>query len=151
MVLNIVLGFIIPWVFGIILYLKDKKILLVIAPFMAVWAYAVNETLFHLNFNRFAPLNIHDDLTTMSINLGLYPILGCYLIYYIRTKKTSPYVLIMIFTLMTTIAEYLGLKFGMVTYDNGWNIGWTFLSYIPPYLTGYWYYYQLKKIGVFNK
>ena len=31
-VLNIVLGFIIPWVFGIILYLKDKKILLVISP-----------------------------------------------------------------------------------------------------------------------
>jgi len=57
----------------------------------------------------------------------------------------------MIFTVITTFAEYLGLIFGLVTYDNGWNIVWTFLSYMPPYLTGYCYYYQLKKIGIFNK
>jgi hypothetical protein len=52
---NVILGFIIPWIFGIILYKKDKKTLLVIAPFMSVWAYIVNEALFDLNFNRFAP------------------------------------------------------------------------------------------------
>ncbi|WP_026881369.1 hypothetical protein [Clostridium akagii] len=150
MILNIILGFIIPWIFGVLLYFKDKKTLLVIAPFMSVWAYIVNEALFDLDFNRFAPL-INDDITTMTINLGLYPILGCYLIYYIQIKKTSPYIIIMIFTFMTTVAEYLGLMFGMVTYNNGWNIGWTFLSYIPPYITGYWYYHKLKKIGVFNK
>lgn len=151
MILNIILGFIIPWIFGVFLYLKDKKTLLVIAPFMSVWAYTLNEALFHLNFNRFAPLEIKDDLTTMSINLGLYPILGCYLIHYIQIKKVSPYILIMIFTFMTTVAEYLALNFGMVTYDNGWNIVWTFLSYIPPYLSGYWYYNKLKSIGVFDK
>ncbi len=151
MIINIILGFIIPWIFGVLLYLKDNKTLLVIAPFMSIWAYSLNEALFHLNFNRFAPLSINDDLTTMSINLGLYPILGCYLIYYIQKEKVPPYALILIFTFMTTVAEYLGLKFGMVTYANGWNIGWTFLSYIPPYLTGYWYYRKLKKIGTFNK
>lgn len=149
MALNIILGFIIPWFFGIILYKKDKKTLLVIAPFMSVWGFILNTALFYLNFNRIVPL-INDDITTMTLNLGLYPILGCYLIYYIQIKKTSPYIIILIFTFMTTAAEYLGLMFGLVTYDNGWNIGWTFLSYIPPYLTGYWYYCKLRKIGVFN-
>ena len=132
------------------LYLKDRKTLLIIAPFMSVWAYIVNEALFDLNFNRLFPF-INDDITIMTINLGLYPVLGCYLIYYIQIKKTSPYIIIIIFTFLTTIAEYLGLMFRMITYANGWNIGWSFLSYISPYLTGYWYYCHLKKIGVFNK
>lgn len=149
MILNIVLGFIIPWIFGVILYFKDKKIVLIIAPFSSILAYTVNEFCFHLNFWRLAPLNINDDYTSLSVNLGLYSILGCYLIYYISRKHINSYLMILIFTIVTTILEYLGILFNLVSYGNGWNIGWTFLSYLIPYLLIYWYYLKLREIKVF--
>lgn len=145
MILNIILGFIIPWVFGVILYYKDKKVILIIVPFMAVWAYFLNEILFHLNFFRLAPLNIDDDYTTMAINVGLYPLLVSYLIYFIKSNKTSRFILVIIFALMPTIAEYLGLLFHIIIYKNGWNLGWSFLSYILYNLIGYWYYNKVEK------
>jgi len=131
-------------VFGVILYFKDKKTVLIIAPFSGILAYTINEFCFHLNLWRLAPLNIKDDLTTISVNLGLYPILGCYLIYYISRKHINAYLIILIFTIVTTIFEYLGFLFNFVIYGNGWNIGWTFLSYLIPYLLIYWYYLKLK-------
>lgn len=149
MILNIILGFIIPWVFGVILYFKDKKIVLIIAPFSSILAYTVNEVCFHLNFWRLVPVNFNDDLTYVSVNLGLYPILGCYLIYYISKKYINSYLIILIFTIVTTIFEYLGVLFNLVFYGNGWNIGWTFLSYLIPYLLIHWYYINLKVIKIF--
>lgn len=72
MILNIILGCIIPWAFGVILYFKDKKTVLIIAPFSSILAYTVNEFCFHLNFWRLVPVNISDDYTSISVNLGLY-------------------------------------------------------------------------------
>lgn len=149
MILNIILGFIIPWVFGVTLYFKDKKTVLIIAPFSSILAYIVNEFCFHLNFWRLVPVNINDDYTSISVNLGLYPVLGCYLIYYISRKHLNSCSIILIFTIVTTILEYLGTLFNLVTYGNGWNIGWTFLSYLIPYLLIYWYYLNLRVVKVF--
>ncbi|AGY75177.1 CBO0543 family protein [Clostridium autoethanogenum] len=149
MILNIVLGFIILWIFGVILYFKDKKTVLIIAPFSSILGYTVNEFCFHLNFWRLVPININDDLTSVSVNLGLYPILGSYLIYYISKKHINSYSITLIFTIVTTILEYLAVLFNLVSYGNGWNIGWTFLSYLIPYLLVYWYYLKLKKIKIF--
>jgi hypothetical protein len=148
MILNIILGFIIPWVFGVILYFKDKKTLLTIAPLASMLAYTVDECL-HLEFWRLAPLNINDDYTSLSVELGLFSILGCYLIYYISRKHINPYLIILIFTIVTTIFEYLGVLSNLVVYSDGWNIGWTFFSYLIPYLLIYWYYLKLKDIKVF--
>lgn len=146
MTLNIVLGFVIPWIFGVILYFKDNKTVLIIAPLSSILGYTVNEFCFHLNFWRLVPVNINDDFTSISVNLGLYPILGCYLIYYISKKQTNSYLIILIFTMLTTILEYFGVLFDLVTYGNGWNLGWTFISYLIPYLLIYFYYIKLKAI-----
>jgi hypothetical protein len=42
--------------------------------------------------------------------------------------------------------EYIALLVGLVTYGNGWNVGWSFLAYLIPYLIDYWYYLKLKKL-----
>jgi hypothetical protein len=149
MILNIIICLVIPWIFGVVLYFLDKKTLLVIAPFFGVIAYTVNEFGFHLNLWRLAPVNIADDLTSLTANIGLYPILAAYLIFFIQRKKGKAYLIILIFTLLTTLLEYFGVLLHAVQYGNGWNIGWTFLSYLIPYLLAYWYYKKLKKIGVF--
>lgn len=150
MILNIILGFIIPWIFGIMLYFKDKKTVLIIAPFSSILAYIINEFCFHYNFWRVIPINVNDDYTSISVNLGLYSVLGCYLIYCISRKYLKPYLIILIFTVATTALEYLGLLFHLVIYANGWNIGWTFLSYLIPYLLIYCYYLDLRGVKVFE-
>lgn len=147
--LNIIVCFIIPWIFGIVLYFLDKKTLLIIAPFFGLIAYTVNEFGFHLNYWRLLPLNINDDITSLTANVGLYPIIASYLIYFIRKKEEKAYLIILLFTFLTTVLEYMGVLIHAVKYSNGWNVGWTFVSYLIPYLVDYWYYKKLKKIGVF--
>ncbi len=150
MAINIILGFVLPWAAGFYLYFKSKTILLILAPYASAWAFTINDILFNLNFDRFVPINVSNDLTTLSVNLGLYPVLGSYMIYFIHLKKMSPYVLIFAFTCFTTLAEALGVLYGLVAYYNGWTIGWTIVSYILPYFACYWYYRVLNKYNVFS-
>lgn len=42
MVFNIIVGFVIPWISGIVFYFKDRKILFIVAPFQSAMAYTVN-------------------------------------------------------------------------------------------------------------
>lgn len=149
MILNIILGFVIPWIFGVRLYFKDRKTVLIIAPFSSIIAYIINEFGFHLNFWRVVPVNINGDHTSISVNLGLYCVLGCYLIHYISKEHMNSYSIILIFAIASTMLEYLGVLFNLVIYGNGWNIGWTFLSYIIPYSLLYFYYLKLRVIKVF--
>lgn len=146
MITNALITFIIPWVFGVILYFKDKRILLIIAPIAGVIAYTFNALGSFFKLWRFAPFDIDGNFTTMFANLGLYPILASYTIYYIHKKTLSPFGGILLFTLITTFLEYLALLFNLLTYSNGWNIGWTFVSYLIPYILVYLYYYKLKTL-----
>lgn len=74
MIVNLLLGFILPWIFGIGLYVRNRTVLLVTAPFASVLAYTINDVLFNLNFDRFVPTNIASDLTT---NVGKFRIISC--------------------------------------------------------------------------
>lgn len=151
MLLNIILGFVIPWIFGVILYFKDKKTLLVVGPFFGLISYTINEFGYHLNFWRLVPVDIHDDYTSLSTNIGLYVVLGSYFVHYVQKDNINPpLIYILIFTLITTIMEYLGFLTGLVTYGNGWNVGWTFVSYLIPYTISYFYYKKLRKLEVFK-
>ena len=149
MVLNIILFIVIPWIFGVILYFLDKKTLLIIAPFFSMVAYLVNEFGYDLNYWRLLPINIDDDITSLSTIVGLYPVLAAYLIYFIRKEKVNPYLVVLLFSLLTTAAEYLGVIFHAIKYMNGWNVGWSFVCYALSYLMAFWYYKKLKKMGVF--
>lgn len=50
MILNIIVGFIIPWLTGIILYFKDKRLLLITAPFQSSMAFAINVIGYNKNY-----------------------------------------------------------------------------------------------------
>lgn len=105
---------------------------------------------FHMGFWRYIPVFVNDDLTTVSTNLGFFLVLSCYLIFFIRKKLFNLYLLILLFAITTTAIESLALSFGLVTYGNGWNIGWSFLAYLVPYLIDYWFYLQLKNLGAID-
>lgn len=148
MFINITAGFVIPWIFGYMLYTKNKNTLLHIAPFASAISYTVNVWGFKSHFWRLVPIYL-EDLTSLPFNIGLFAVVPSYLVYFILKQKVNPYLLIVIFSISMTLAEGIGVLFGWVMYFNGWNIGWTFVSYLIPYFIVYLYYITLKNTKAF--
>lgn len=147
MIFNIIVGFIIPWAFGIYLYFKDRKTLLIIAPIGAAIALVYNTVGFYIPFWKLKDFSL-GRMSGLPFDLGVYPVVLSYLIYFIKNYKVKSYKLILLFSVITTIGEFIGVLMGRVVYLNSWNIGWTFISYLIPYITGYVYYRQLKREGL---
>jgi hypothetical protein len=148
MVENIIVAFVIPWVLILVLYFKDKKVLLTIAPFQSAIAYTINAFGFYFGFWDLYPFG-HKEIVHVPFDIGIYPMLSAWMIYFIRRRKDNPFMIIFIFTLLTTGIEGIGLILGRIAYGEWWNIGWTFVSYLIPYLLNYRYYVCLKKSKVF--
>lgn len=68
------------------------------------------------------------------------------LVYLIKKLNINPYALILIFSILTTLIEGLGVLVDKVAYYNGWTIFHTFLLYLFAYLLVYIYYLKLRKI-----
>jgi hypothetical protein len=149
MLLNIIIGFIIPWLFASFIYFRDRKILFIIAPFASVLSYAINSTAMFLGLWKLYPFEFGKD-STIPFDLGLYPVLASYLIYLANKSRINNWAVITIITTFTTLLEWLGLLLGRVVYGNGWNLAFTFFSYLIPYLLIYWFYLGLKKAKVFD-
>jgi len=133
----------------IILYFRDKKVLLIIAPFQSAIAYTINMIGFYYGFWDLYPFG-NKEIVHVLFDIGIYPMLSAYMIYYIHHKNINPFSVIFFFTLLTTCIEGAGVSIGKVVYGNGWNIGGTFISYLIPYILNYGYYLYLKKLGVFE-
>lgn len=144
MTFNIIAGFIIPWIFGVCLYFKNKKTLLTITPIGIAFALLYNTIGFHVPFWRLKPFSL-GRMAFIPFDIGAYPILVSYLIYFIKKYNIKSYKMIFLFTFLTTVIEYIMLLSGKVEYFNGWNLAWTFVSYMTPYITCYIYYLILEK------
>ncbi|OMG02158.1 hypothetical protein BK146_00020 [Paenibacillus sp. FSL R7-0333] len=51
----------------------------------------------------------------------------------IDSKKYSTLTFLVFYSLLTTIMEYGAFSVGIVDYGNGWNIGWSLVSYLVAY------------------
>ena len=148
MILNIVLGFVVPWTICIIhLYKKEKLLLLLVAPFFSVVTYTINTFGFYFGFWEVIPFPTQKNLASLPFDLGIFPILASYLTFFIRKIK-KPYFIVFLMTLFTTFLELIFVYFGRVIYGNGWNIYLTFFSYLFPYFFVYGYYKYLIKLNV---
>lgn len=148
MLLNIIVGFITPILFGIILFKKDKKIVLFIAPVNSVLAFIIINLETCLNFWNLYPFSKGDAFTAIPYCIGLFPFNACLLIYVIDKKiiKLRDNILVFLCAVFTTFEEALGILAGRVIYSNGWNIGFTFISYLIPMYLSFLYYKYLKSI-----
>jgi hypothetical protein len=149
MLVNIIFGFIIPWLAAIYLVRKSPKILLLIYPVGALVSMIINSLCFQMKFWDFTPL-IPDDqsVSAMPLDLGLYPLLACFLIRTIFLHRKKTVLVMLLFVLFTTLLEYMGLLIGKVSYGNGWNIGYTFLSYLLAFSCVYLYFRLLERFRV---
>ncbi|MZQ82230.1 hypothetical protein GQF01_08755 [Paenibacillus sp. 5J-6] len=151
MLFNIIVGFVIPWVFGIYLYRKSRIIVFLISPITVTIAGLINDTGYHLNFWDFTPFIENDEtLSALPLDLGLYPVMAGYMIYWIRKNNRHVLLKIGCLCLATTALEFLAFIFGKVEYSNHWTIGWTFVSYMLAYSLVYLYYRLLIRYGYFK-
>ena len=145
----VIIAFIIPWIIGLLhLHPRDKKLIPLIAPLGAVVSFLVNEFGFYFDFWEVYPFPDTKTIAALPFNLGLFPVLGCYMIFFIKKRMTNPYFVVFLITLFTTILEFTFVLTGKVIYGNGWNALWTFVSYVFPYLSAYWFYLYLIKLKV---
>ena len=145
MVLNIALGFILPWIFGVFLYRKHPLIVLAVAPFASVASFVINAVGFGLEWWNLAPYTRMETLSVLPFNIGLYPVLGCWCIVLIRRfGRSMP--LLLIFSIGTTLLEGFAVLMGHASYGNGWNLAWTFISCLVAYVVVYKCYMLIRHV-----
>lgn len=132
MFLNIIIGFILPWLLAYPLACKYAKLFLVMSPITAIIALLINTIGFYFDFWHFKPvLERNETISAIPLDLGLYAVLGSLMVYFLTKRLFGiPSILVfLLFVSFTTLLEYLALMLERVTYTNGWHIGWTFISY----------------------
>ncbi|MCA0756348.1 hypothetical protein KP806_14940 [Paenibacillus sp. N4] len=145
--LNIICGFIVPWLFGgIYLARKSPLVLLLIFPAGSIISSLINALGFHLKFWDFTPLIPNDEsISALPLDIGMYPLLACFMIRTIIQKRKKTALVFFLFVFSTTVLEYIGTIIGKVSYGHGWNVGFTFLSYCVGFGTVFLYFKLLER------
>ncbi|WP_425262364.1 CBO0543 family protein [Paenibacillus pectinilyticus] len=126
-----------PWVLVLFLIRKQPVLFIIISPVSALISMSINAIGYYFGFWNFKPLfDKTPTISAMPFDMGLYAVLGSLLIYTLskQSVRLNPVFIILIFGLFTTFLEYIAFHFTFVTYGNGWNIGWTFISYTIAFL-----------------
>jgi hypothetical protein len=107
MIFNTILAFVIPWIIGLLhLYKKEKLLIPLIGSVFSVIAFIINEIGFYFDFWEVAPFPNQKTLSALPFNLGVYPILACYLIFFIK-RNNNPFLVIFLITSFTTFLEMI--------------------------------------------
>ena len=147
---NIFWGFFTPWLLAVWLLRRQEKLIVTIVPFVWVVATAVNVWGDKKKFWLLKPkLKKNQYLTTMPLNLGLYPILSVVMVYLIKKTENNYILWVTIFSFLTTAAEFCAVLLGKAQYNSGWNTLKTFFSYLIPYYLVYRYYLWIIKVRFF--
>lgn len=135
---NILLGMVIPIILGVWILRRNFTILILYYPL----GVAISASINNIGFNYFwniLPNTHNQSLAALPMDLGIYPIAGCLMMYMILEKGAKPWLAILIASLSLTLIEWVAKMMGHVIYFNGWNIIWTFLSYLLPFVLAYGY------------
>lgn len=137
MVLNIIVGFIIPWIFALI-FVRERKILFLITPFACTVSFCINDLGFFF-FWRLYPFDLYN-LSALPYILGLFCLYPCFVICIIRKLQIHPSPILLIASILLTLSEGCGVLIGRVHYFNHWNIVATFFSYYIAIIASYIFY-----------
>ncbi|ETT59115.1 CBO0543 family protein [Paenibacillus sp. FSL R7-277] len=143
MLINVIIGWIIPWCIGSYFLRKDSAVILHIAPIASVIAFAFDEIGYHMKWWSITPTG-PGVISYLPYNLGVFPVISCLLIYTVRRTSLNPLLLILLFTCGKTLFEFCLVISGKVRYDHGWNLGWTSISYVLACSLCYGWYLMIK-------
>ncbi|WP_018922451.1 hypothetical protein [Salsuginibacillus kocurii] len=143
MKLNILSGFLLPWLLiGSWLVRKDKQLICKMVPFGVLLSFVLN---FWGDCRRYwlvyPKVKRGQFLTVMPFNLGLFPLLASLLVYCVQqSRNIGPFSWIMGFTCFTTVLEFMFVLAKRAVYGNGWDLNKTFFTYLIPFHVAYRYY-----------
>jgi hypothetical protein len=137
MVLNIIVGFIIPWIIALV-FIRERKILFLITPFACTVSLCINDLGFFF-FWRLYPFNLYS-LSALPYDFGLFCLYPCFGIYIIRKFRINPSLVLLVASILLTLSEGCGVLIGRVYYLNHWNIVATFFSYYISIIASYLFY-----------
>lgn len=129
-----------PWIlFWIISDKSQLRRLFISGTFAAMLALIVD--IFQHNFRWWT---LKEEILPMlnvvlSADLGLYPVQAMLLVQFLPSNKDYwPYYIIGL-SCFNTAGEYILHRLDELIYMNGWNYGWTFLSYLIPFSLVVWH------------
>ncbi|CAN7408370.1 hypothetical protein LJR153_002625 [Paenibacillus sp. LjRoot153] len=144
--INILIGFVVPWLFGIALFKKAPTLAILIFPVTAFISLLINVFGYHMKFWHFTPLiEGVETISSLPFDIGFYPLTGCIAIYWIDIKKKHPLIVLILLSILLTGLEYIAYLVGKVVYSHGWTIGWTFVSYFVAFAAVYGFYALARK------
>ncbi|SER57955.1 hypothetical protein [Salipaludibacillus aurantiacus] len=144
MLVNIILGTVIPWVILIYLYKRVPKIVLLFVPFGIALAFLIND-LGQEVFWMVTPFLENASWATLPINIGYFPMLAC-LFAYIKIRNIIKDWVLLIFSISGGVAlEFTAVTFGKVIYLNNWNLFYTSLTYLAGIMLTFFYLLLVRK------
>lgn len=128
MLTNIILGFILPWIFGSYLFWKNLSYVLHASTIAALIAFLSNDIGYFMNWWYALPKD-YGTLSFIPYNFGVFAVIPVFALYLINNGGRT-WLIIPLASLLLTIFEGLLVITGKVVYSSGWNLGWTYISYL---------------------
>jgi len=141
---NWIVGMVIPLLIGAWILRRNYRLVLIYFPLGVAVSTCINSVGFNYFWN-ILPHTRNEAYAALPMDLGIYPITGCIMMYMILVKHTRPWPSIFVTALLLTLIEWTAKLMGHVEYFNGWNIFWTYWSYFLPFVLAYGYSKLLKK------
>ncbi|UOQ45899.1 hypothetical protein MUN89_08255 [Halobacillus salinarum] len=146
--INLLVGFLLPGIIIVYLFLKNPKLITLMYPVGVATAFVGSDWGFGFFWNVTPTFEHNPSLSAFSYKIGYFPLLSC-LFGYIKVKElVNTAFLILFFTIITTFMELLAVWSGKVLYSNGWNIFWTFVIYFAGFIGAFFYLQLLKKYKI---
>ena len=143
MLANLIIGMIIPLLLGLWILRGHYRLIVIYYPLGVALSACINSIGFNFFWN-ILPNTRNQSYAALPMDLGIYPIAGCVMMYMILVKQARPWLSIVVAALLLTVIEWIGKMMGHVVYFNGWNIFWTYWSYFLPFILAYGYSKLLK-------
>ncbi|WP_434751105.1 hypothetical protein [Paenibacillus amylolyticus] len=145
---NWIIGMFIPLLLGAWILRRHYKLFVIYYPLGVAISNCINSVGFNYFWN-ILPHTRNEAYAALPMDLGIYPVTGCIMMYLILVKNARPWPSIVVSALLLTLIEWIAKMMGHVVYFNGWNIFWTFWSYFLPFVLAYGYS-KLLKVSVPN-
>lgn len=128
---NILIACLLPWLISIPWIRKQPLLFLVITPVTIATSMLFNTVGFYFNFWNVVPyIAANETIAGMPFDFGIYPVLASFMVYTINRVNTHPFYIVLLYSLLTTLLEYIAYLMKIVSYGSNWTIGWTFVSYL---------------------
>ncbi|WP_158737943.1 hypothetical protein [Alteribacillus sp. YIM 98480] len=149
MIYIILIFFIVPWITGIYLYKKAPKIFFTTAPITTLIAITFNQLGIHLGMWEVNHMPTVTLLDSIFLDFGIFTLAGAWFTYFLYYKQLTRVWSYIWFVLGMTALESITLLVDMVSYNESWNMFYTFLMYLGGFMVIDIVIQKLVKLNIF--